>query len=229
MTIHHDHQEIDFLSGYLLFYSRAKVTTDWLGIILSAGCSVESPLGIDGWYLLNFVSNVPLLKEPTDLRPPFVYKIVLRTSGKKALLLSPSRKIVNHILDVALNPSTRKMISKIFIDVDSLSTYVTAEPDEYLLTLVHARVNAFGDALNAVSFYGDDISRASLFREQRELFTAYSCGIRSITSKDELIRLGSSGYISFYLKKSNNGSHIDTVLRYINDKGFLRTCGYDNQ
>lgn len=228
MTIHHDHKEIDFLSGYLLFYSRAKTASDWLDILLSAGCSVESPLNVDGWYLLNFISNEPLLKEPTDQQPPFVYKIVLRTSGKKALLLSPSRKIVNHILDIGLNPSTRKMITKIFIDVDSLATHVTEDPDEYLLTLVHARVNAFGDAMNAISFYGDDISRASLFREQRELFTAYSCGIRNINSKDELIRLGSNGYISFSFKKSNNGSHIDIVLRYISDKGFLRTYGYDN-
>jgi len=229
MTLLHDNHEIDSLSGYLLFNFRARGSSDWMSIAQSAGCTVESPLTIDGWYSLQFVSQVPLLKETNDQAPPFIYRVVLRTSGKKALLLSPSRRIVTHLLDVALSPSYRKLISKVFIDVDSLVRFVTDNPDEYLLTFVHARVNAFGDALNAISFYGDDISRASLFREQRELFTAFTCGIREISSRDELVRLGSNGYISFSFKKSNNGSEIDTVLRYINDKGLLRTYGNDNQ
>lgn len=222
MILRPDSEHIDFLSGFLMTSSQINVSADWVAIIQSAGCRMKKKMAGDGWLLFEYQSNEPLLRDDEDRTPPFIYKIVVRVSGKKALILSPSRKVVNHLISLSIGSQHRKHLNKIFIDTDSLVNHFTDNPDKYLLTLVHSRVNAFGDALSSMSFYGNDISSACIFREYRELFTVFTCGIRVVSSPEELMLIGNNGFISFSYLKSDNGSAIDSALGYISDHGFMR-------
>lgn len=225
MKLDPEREHIDFLSGFLMSSSQLNVSADWITILQSSGCKMKRKMSGDGWLLFEYLSNEPLLKDDASRTPPFIYRIVIRISGKKALFLSQSRRIVSHILYNAIDSSFRKQLSKVFIDTDAFVNHLTENQENYMLTLVHARVNEFGDQLSSMAFYGNDISNASMFRQHRNLLTVFTCGVREKKSTEELMVIGNNGFVSFNYLKSGNGAAIDNALGYINDNGFMRSPG----
>jgi len=151
----------------------------------------------------------------------FEYPLVVRKSGEKVILLSYTRKIVDHCINNIFPRTFSKFARFLPIEINSLVKHLAYNPNRYVISFVHARVQAYGEALRAVSFYGDDVAEVPLFRENLGFFSCYTCGLRDVTGGGELIRLGNDGYISFNYAKSDHGKKIDLVLSYISSLGFL--------
>ena len=210
------------ISGYLLASRQAEKASDWLCVAESGNLMFECNLDVDGWYLLTFQSHVPLADEPPEINPPYKYIIVIRTSGHKALWLSPTKDLIDYFLDKKADWAPKRHLYKVSIDVDSFVKHMAEEPSDYMVSFVHSRVNAFKDNLNAVSFYGNDLLKANYFRESMEFMTFHTCGLRSKSSRKELVRLGSDGYVFFSYFNSDRGASVDAVLKYMSTKGYLR-------
>ena len=222
MTIHPDHKNHEILGGYLMASKNPITSSGWGDFVESSGCELVSKLASPGWFTYIFKSNRPLLNEPPDIPPPYEYVVVLRASGDKALLISPTKRIINYLLNEVIASDIIKYFYKVTIDVNSIVGYISEHPDIYLLSYVHGRVQAFGDALRGISFYGKDLARAKLFRDQIDMMTAYTCGIRNLQTRKEIVRLSSDGSISFNFSKAHSGKLVEDVLAYVSNLGFLK-------
>lgn len=227
-------QDLGNLSGYLVTSHKLNTHSQWSTVLKSIHCANELNLKNDGWVRFEYISQVSLLYEDEYQLPPYTYKLILRRSGNKALLLSESDAIVNNVISTINTVSSKTHLNKVYIDIDRFVKMVTDDPDIYRLTFVHAKVNAFNNSLSSLSLYGDDISRTSFFRDHLELFTCWTCGIRKISSRDlpsvtgrndELIRISNNGRVSFDYKKSNFGENIDNALGYLSQYGLLMVNG----
>jgi hypothetical protein len=97
---------------------------------------------------------------------------------------------------------------------------IAENPKSYVLTAVHARVDAYGNNLKATSFYGEDVGEAAIFRDNMALFSCFACGIKDVKKKYELIRLSSEGLISFRLYRFKELLDIEKILSYIAENGY---------
>ena len=180
------------------------------------------PLGDSKWELYDFFSGVPLRGEDPELvLGPFVYPVVCRRSGPRVLVMSVTRDItdaaIGHDFDQLL---VNERLNRVPIAVDSLVKAISERPTKYVLSFVHARVPAFGAALRSVSFYGDDLGEASLFRDHINIFNFFTCGLRPAVGGGEIVRLGSDGTVSFSNIDEDRVVEVERVL------GFLRQGGY---
>jgi hypothetical protein len=110
------------------------------------------------------------------------------------------------------------------IGVDQLVKSLTQKPTTYVVSFAHARVPAFGAVLRAISFYGDDLGDAALFRQQLNLMVFYTCGLREARGGGEIVRLGSDGSVSFYLHGPSKVLEVEEVFRFLRVSGYLATA-----
>src|SRR6478735_1788471 len=158
----------------------------------------QTKLSDPGWELFRFQSTEALHGEDTKLiQPPFHYSVVCRRSGRRALVLSANREIVEHILTTGLNQVFIPPLQRVFIAVDKLVKDLTSHPMAYVLSFAHARVPAFGTSLRAVSYYGDDLAEASMFREQLSQSIFFTCGLKEAHGGSEIVRLNRDAGVSF--------------------------------
>jgi hypothetical protein len=190
-----------------------------------------SEIGGSKWEKYLYASPTPLRNEDRlGASAPFEYEIICRRSGSRILVLSEGRNIVEHLvkdgLDLMLAPGLRK----VSIAVQELVNAIAARPTLYVLSFVHARVPAFGASLRSVSFYGDDLAEASLFRDQMELLIFFVCGLRRATGGPEIVRLGADGAISFRLSSpvEDRIREVEEILRFLRVEQYLVTDIWPN-
>lgn len=174
------------------------------------------------WEKFTFFSDIPLKGEDIEnINVPFKYHVFCRRSGPRVLFLSTSRDLANYIIDNYLSGIFTPPLRRLTIAVDDLVKALIDKPTKYLLSFVYARSPAFGSALRALSFFGDDLAEASLFRDCSHLLNYYSCGLRSSVGGSEIIRIGAEGFISFYMSGSNRIIEVETALSFLRDGGYL--------
>ena len=125
---------------------------------------------------------------------------------------------MEQLADTVFSP----VLQRVPIAVDSLVKDLTVHPTVYAMSFVHARVPAFGTSLRAISFYGEDLADASLFRESASLMNFYTCGLRSVNGGGEIVRLGSDGTISFYMRGSEDVQAVEEALHFLRSHGYLK-------
>lgn len=205
--------------GYLLASKDEKIVNEkFLSI---KGLSFEGVIaGLEGWESFTYKSNKPLLGEDElDLQGPYFYPIISRRSGLRVLLLCNGKPVIDHLLNLYSNIYQPKLIP-IRFSIHEMVCDIAENPKNYVLTAVHARVDAYGNNLKATSFYGEDVGEATIFRENIELFSCFSCGIKDAKKKYELIRLSSDGIISFRLYRFVELLDIEKILGYVAENGY---------
>lgn len=213
-------EEFKNLTGFLLDWpSRAIQRED---LLLCRRIKYLSTIGNSLWEEYRYDSSTALCGEdPTIQSPPFHYSLICRRSDSRILLLSQHRQVVEHLiqseLDIIFIPHLRRMS----IAVDDVVRDITHNPGTYVLSFVHARVPAFGSMLRSVSFYGDNLAGAALFRDQLDVMVFFTCGLRYAAGGTELIRMGVDGGISFFLTETDKVLDIERVLKYLRDRSFL--------
>ncbi len=209
----------NILSGILL--ERAGEAVDRIAIECFESIQYEGLVGHSKWEKFSYKSDKPCKGEAElGIEPPYIYRLVMRRSGPRILILSSNRRIVEHLLNTELRDGFVPNFKPVSIAVSGLVRAIVEKPEVYVLTFVHARVPAFGDSLRSISFYGDDLAEATLFRDHIYLMDISTCGLRYAMEHSELVRLSSDGSISFRL------THLDKVLKVEKAISFLRKKGY---
>lgn len=213
-------EELTNLSGYLLDWPDHAVGRQDL-----TNCPRLHFIGEprhSGWEQFTYLCPVPFRHEDVALiKPPYHYTMVARRSGHRLLLLSFNSRIVEYLVDHHLQEHFRPPLRHVPIAVDRLVKALVAKPTAYAISFAHARVPAFGVSLRAVSFYGDDLAEASLFRDHASLMHFFTCGLRLATGGAELVRIGSEGMVSFYQRDEHSEREIEKALGFLRDAGYL--------
>jgi len=158
---------------------------------------------------------------PEDRPGPYDYPIICRRSGSRVLVLSVTRQIVEHLLQHDFESIFSPQLRRVSIAVDGLVKGIANKPTAYALSFAHARVPAFGNSLRAISFYGDDLAEASLFRGQLDLMVFFTCGLREAAGATEIVRLGGDGAISFFMGTSHRVLEVERALSFLRHEGYL--------
>jgi hypothetical protein len=147
------------------------------------------------------------------------------------LLLSVGRPVVEHILKDELDPVLGPGLRRVSIAVDSLVKKIAVRPTSYVLSFVHARVPAFGASLRSVSFYGDDLAEASIFREQMNFLVFFICGLRQATGGGEIVRLAGDGGVSFLLTDppEEKVREVEEVLKFLRKYDYLESHIWEDE
>lgn len=174
------------------------------------------------WEEFSFVSTVAFRGEDqAGLPGPFRYALFCRRSGSRIALMSINRIVVTHLLERHLHGCFRPPLRSVPIAVDQLVKKIASQPTEYALSFVHARVPAFGTCLRSVSFYGDDLAEASLFRDNISFMDFFTCGLRQAVGGPEIVRLGGDGTLSFVPTSVERLNEVEEVLRFLRKNGYL--------
>lgn len=213
-------EEINNLSGYILESPTEVVERQQL-----AECNQLCFLRLIGqtkWEQFAYDCQAPFRHEdPSQVKPPYRYPLVVRRSGKRVLLLSFNSRIIEHLMESVLRSTFRPPLRHVPIAVDALVKALVEKPTTYALSFAHARVPAFGVSLRSISYYGDDLAEASLFRDSIALTRFFTCGLRSAAGGTELVRLGSDGMISFYHRDDRSIKEVEKALGFLRDTGYL--------
>jgi hypothetical protein len=173
------------------------------------------------WERFRYESKAPLVAEDKFGKgPPYRYSVLVRRSGTRFLLLSNHKQVAEHVVK-NLQPLFRPKLRNVMIGVDQLVKSLTQKPTTYVLSFAHAKVPAFGAVLRSISFYGEDLAEASLFRQHLGLMVFHTCGLRDARGGVEILQLGSDGSVSFYLSRPKKVFEVEEVLRYLRKAGYL--------
>lgn len=215
-----DEQRSTRLAGYLLdLVVRPIERTD-----IEECRDIKFVSRIEGthWEKYMYSSELPLRKEENEPKGgPYQYELICRRSGSRIVMLSLSRDIIDHLLlhefiDCSISRIRHKPIA-----VDNLVKNLAKAPAEYAINFVYARTPAFGASLRTISCYGDDLADASFFLDNMYLMNFYTCGLRRITEKTEVVRLGSDGMISFRMTDKESVLKVEAVLSYLKTHDYL--------
>lgn len=217
--------ETSTLSGYLMATSTgARVSP--AGLTHVGGLRQFRQLYNTKWEEYIMDSAVPLMMEDrSGAKGPFEYRIRCRRSGPRVLVMGDTTRVA----DVALGRIRAKetedtVLVHLNVRVDSLVKDITKTPGAYTISFVHARLQ--GSVLKATSFYGEDITEASFFRDNLKLLTCYTCGLRDVQTGIEILRVGGDGHIFFFAPR-NEGQlttrlgEVEAVLGFLNAGGYL--------
>jgi len=185
---------------------------------------VEGVIQGTRWEKITLSSNNPLHREDTRvMEAPFRYPIVCRRSGPRILVMSIARDIVDHFASMYRGVGRVLPLKRVSITIDALVKELVSRPTEYSLGFVHARVPAFGASLRSVSFYGDDLADASIFRDNVSLMVFFICGLKSAIAGQEVVRLGSDGTVSFNMGSPRRLLEVEKVLTFLRQYGYLES------
>lgn len=208
------------LGGFLLDWSeRNVVRTD---LLKCDSLTFVRKIPNTHWEEFEYLSQIALRGEDEiSTAKPYRYVLICRRSGSRIILLSFNRDIVEHLLESELSKIFVPKLRAVSIAVDELVRGITAHPTKYSLSFVHARVPAFGTALRSVSYYGDDLADASLFRDNVDLMNFFICGLRPTVGKSEIVRVGTDGTLSFYMPNVARLNEVEEVFSFLRKEGYF--------
>ena len=216
----------EYLTGYLFGTERALAReTRLVWPTLSFRRTIYAVSREEGsghlrtqWEEYEFHSETSFLDEESlGEKGPFIYKLVCRRAGPQLLAMARDKRIIDYLWLNDLREAVGSRLSRIPIKVDDLVKLVARSPGKYVLSSVYARVPAYGEFLRAVSFFGDDIAEAPVFRENLSLWTCYSCGVRNVVGGSEIVRLGTEGNVNFLFSGHQSAKRVDEVLGFVSE------------
>lgn len=211
----------DSLAGYLLLAkSEHEVWREALFSELKSEPLTEIN-GAPNWFVGTYASKVALTESDNYRRsPPFTYPVVSRFSGPKILLLSQTRQIVDAIRNV-VSDKAHVRLENVHIAVDKLVKDLARQPGFYAISSVTARVSAFGQSLQSISLYGDDVGEAKYFRDGLSYFNSHTCGLKKSSGGSEIVRFTNEGRVSFKPFIASRYLEVQHVLTFLRDSEYF--------
>jgi hypothetical protein len=198
-----------------------------------------------GWSAIEYVTTHPIPN--VDALPgeaPFRHVLLLRWGRSSLLALSHDYRVVNFFLKNEIKPVLRTAIRKNEIHVHELILHMTGMDDGqpaqsstdvesleadlfvsyYTLSFAAGRTDAFGEDLQKMQFYGDRISKATLFQDSIPLMRFYSCSLRN--NGTDVVRLGRDGFVAFEIPSRppllrERLLEVNRILRSLTDGGYI--------
>lgn len=215
------------LSGSVLEWAVRPIERE--DICAQDNISFVRSVGTTQWEQFVYASPIPLRERDEDGSAPFDYPFFCRRSGKRLALLGQTYEISKAIEDDLIRKTFVLRMRRVTIAVDSLVKSLVEKPTVYSLSYAYARAPAYGTALKNVIFYGEDLGNAGIFRKIIPLLTFASCGLRRASGGTQLLKISSSGKLSFTLRNDSTLVEIERVLGYLRDNGYLKGALLDEE
>jgi hypothetical protein len=195
--------------------SLERSITEFVAAVEPHGVSVFPIAGNATWRRLRLISHTPLVPEP-QIAPSYAYEFLLRESQEdtaRMVLVSSHLELIQHLLGVV---SAGDEIRRPRIDVRALVQKLVDAPERYRLAAVFARVDGFGQALRAISFYGAVIGGASLFTDALPAIDPHRVFLRDARTGVEVLSVASRGELSFTFNDNLHAlSGVDAALGFL--------------
>jgi hypothetical protein len=223
---------VERLTGYLLTVDGFKVPSDAspARVLVSKHLQSGGELASTRWLHFTFRSERALLNEQQLALGAFEYPVFFRQSSEgRVLLLAQNAKVVDRLLEEEAgarkawkDPDTRPLpLVRTRIAVHDLVKSLVAEPRQYVLTRADANVPG-RSTLKYMSFYGDDLGDAILFRQNLKELRCYACALRDVSQRQEVLRVTSSGVVSFRFSSPERAKKAEKALNFLYKNNFLR-------
>lgn len=206
--------------GIFLAHKEWKRPED---LLQGSNIKLEGPIeDSGGWSRFTYRSERPLKREK-DLPASgyYQYAVLARLGVGKIALLSEGNNIVRLILKREIIKESAFRTKQVRMDVARLVDDICEAPGEYALNRVDAMVVSFGQALRVVSFYGEDVGEARLFRDNRQHLQCYGCGLRRSGGKGDVCRLTARGVISFRYDSRASLIAVNQALHYLSANNYI--------
>ena len=96
------------------------------------------------WEEYEYSCDKALLKEDQfNISGPYKYRIIIRRSGTRLLIMGPNRDIVEHFISSTLTLTVLPGLHSVSIAVDDFVKAIVKSPVDYVLSFVHVKVPAF--------------------------------------------------------------------------------------
>lgn len=92
---------------------------------------------------------------------------------------------------------------------------------KYTIGAVYGAVEGYARALRNVSFFGDDIAEAALFRHSLEQISVTRLTLRDPSTDRELISLNTTGGLDFHFKGAKHLNAIDGLTSFFRANGYI--------
>lgn len=157
----------------------------------------------------------------------FRYPFLCRVSDDRYILASTDSDLVDIFLERA---GVAKYVDapRIYIDRATRDlVFPPADPDgkpsgrRYTLGAVYGAVEGYARALRNVSFFGDDIAEAALFRHALEQISVTRLTLRDPDTDKELMSLNTSGGLDFHYKGTQHLNSIDSLTAFFRAQGYI--------
>jgi len=203
-------------TGSLLGLRRGSSTT-WLQHALSVE---QEETGVRGWHRLLWIVNEPLAGEVSTGVESFSYPFLFRSSSERehALLFGNQGVLVETFLKRCL-PKARVFCPA--LEIPRLVKDLVAEPVQYSMSAIYARVEGYGQNLRTMALYGSDVGNADVLRDLLPALQAYRVTLRRIDTGKEVLSIGSRGEASFLYRGKNSLRNVDAVLRFLTNKRYI--------
>ncbi len=163
------------------------------------------------------MSATPLLNEQVEV-DTFEYEFVLRQSGRHFLLAGVDELLLPKVLTQL---GWLRLVAPPYVDTVGLCKDMVTNPSSYSLGVVWARVDAYGQSLRTMAFYGEDLAEAGLFKQLLPGLTPFRVHLRDPRNGVEVLSIGSKGELAFQFRNANSLREIDKCLRHLNNRALL--------
>jgi hypothetical protein len=210
-----------YLQGYLLGTGGEELTRE--NSLRSSQIYFTRQLEGTKWEEYRFSSPKPLMgEEQLTLTGSFDYIILARRSASRILVAGEGLRIVEQIIRFENSMGAGPKLRRVTISVHALVQAIAQTPGRYLLSRVDALVPGYGQALRSISFYGDDVGEAALFRTNLEVMQCYGCGLREVASLKETLRLVNKGVVSFQFNGPRSIIGVERALHFVSSQELLK-------
>jgi hypothetical protein len=173
------------------------------------------------WEWLTFTSDSSLLGDDRLGPGPVEYPVLVRRSDKRVAMLSLDKRVVLHLLGHEFGGAGESELHHVTVRVHDLVSFLVSSPSKYVLSLVHAKIPAFGNALKSMSFYGDDVAEANLFRDNFGLLNCHTCGLKDVIRGSEIVRIGSDGQLTVQWPNARRLGEVEAALGFLSENNFI--------
>lgn len=157
----------------------------------------------------------------------FRYPFLCRVAGDRYILASTDSDHVEALLErtgiaghvdaprIHVDRATRELV---FPPADAQGN---SPGRKYTLGAVYGAVEGYARALRNVSFFGDDIAEAALFRYALEQISVTRLTLRDPSTDRELISLNTTGGLDFHFKGAKHLNAIDSLTAFFRANGYI--------
>lgn len=188
------------------------------------------PFDIDGtrwsYFWLSFDRALSAGDQP-QADGVYHYPCLSREAEDRYILASTDSSVVDHLFE---QTGTAGLVDSPRIHVDRAARDLVFPPPDaegqtpgrrYTLGAVYGAVEGYARALRNVSFFGDDIAEAELFRYALKQMSVTRLTLRDPNTDRELISLNTTGGLDFHFRGSKHLNSIDALTAFFRSSGYI--------
>lgn len=192
--------------------------------------SVMEPIEGTKWQAFWLRSQYSLTggpAEPPDADGSYAYPFLVRAAGDRYIVVSRESALVEQFLErggVAGHiDSPRVQVDKTARELVFPTVDPTAPPAgrRYTIGAIYGAVEGYARALRSVSFFGDDLAEAELFRYALNQIIVTRIGLRDPAVDKELLSISSTGAVDFHFRGVQHLNAIDQLTSFMRASGYI--------